>query len=90
LKYQLARLFKKIFDICSINPILKRDDESNFISSESASSSSPPKKLQFYVDIFFKICSHMLEYEKFLCYYEEKFQLSEQIDIVVQFSHNEM
>lgn len=85
----MARLFKKIFDICSINPILKRDDESNGIISESASS-SPPKKLQYYVDIFFKICSHMLEYEKFLCYYEEKFKLSEQIDIVVQFSHNEM
>ena len=76
----MAKLFKKIFEACSITPILKGVD------SEEKST----QKHRHYFDVFIKICSHMLEYERFLCYYEEKFKLSESIDIVVQFSDNEM
>lgn len=81
LKFQLAKLFKKIFETSSISPILMNVD-----------SIEPNKEseLRNYVDKFFKTCSDLLEYEQFLCYYEEKFKLSEQIDIVVQLSGSHM
>ena len=45
---------------------------------------SSSQKIQSCVDNFIRVCHDLLECPKFLCYYEEKFRLNDQIDLIYQ------
>jgi hypothetical protein len=79
LKHEQAKLFNKILVTCSLKPIMDNLEGLN-----------DPEQAQFYIDNFLKLCYAILEEKNFLCYYEDKFQLSEQIEIVYQISDNRM
>ena len=79
LKYQLTKLFKRIFESCSLTPIINNLD-----------ASQNQELIQNYIDNFVKLCSDLLENEKFACYYEEKFNFSDQISLMVQLTNNKM
>jgi hypothetical protein len=79
LKFHLTKLFKKIFESNTIKPLIKNLDNLN-----------QEEQTQYCVDTFTRICCDLLEDERFLCYYEEKFNLSEQIGLMVQLSNNKL
>ena len=79
LKYQLTKLFKRIFESCSLTPIIN-----------SLEASQNQEIIENCIENFVKLCSDLLEHEKFACYYEEKFNLSDQIGLMVQLTNNKM
>lgn len=79
LKFEMAKLFNLIIDNSLIKPIIE--------SLDSFSSNDQTQKL---IDSFIKICSDILDDKNFLCYYEEKYNFSEQIDLIYQLSNEKM
>jgi hypothetical protein len=79
LKHELAKLFNKMLVTCSLKPIMDNLEGLN-----------DPEQMQYYIENFMKLCYAILEEKHFLCYYEDKFHLSEQIEIVYQVSDNRM
>jgi hypothetical protein len=53
-------------------------------------SSYNTEQMQNYIESFLKLCYELLEEKNFLCYYEEKFNLCEQIELVFEMSGNRM
>ncbi|CAF0807739.1 unnamed protein product [Brachionus calyciflorus] len=79
LKYQMAKVFSLILQHSLIDPIIENVD--TFKTSQ---------QIQSLIDNFVKICCDILDDKRFMCYYEEKFNLSEQIDLVYQVSGGKM
>lgn len=79
LKYEMAKLFNLIVDNSLVKPII-----------ESLDSFSSNDQTQQLIDSFVKICSDILDDKHFLCYYEEKFNFSEQIDLIYQLSNGRL
>ena len=75
----MTKLFKKIFEYCTSMPIINNLD-----------ATQNQELIQNYIDNFVKLCSDLLDTEKFACYYEEKFNLSDQIGLMVQLTNNKM
>ncbi|RNA20224.1 activating signal cointegrator 1 complex subunit 2 isoform X1 [Brachionus plicatilis] len=75
LKYEMTKLFSLIFEHSLVKPII-----------ESLDSFSSSDQIQQLTDSFVKICCDILEDKHFLCYFEEKFNFSEQIDLIFQLS----
>jgi hypothetical protein len=71
LKYEFGKLFNNMLSNSYVSPIMESIDSSN-------------QKIQSCVDNFVRICHDLLEYPKFLCYYEEKFHLNDQVDLIYQ------
>jgi hypothetical protein len=71
LKYEFGKLFNNLLTTSYVTPIMESIDSSS-------------QKIQSYVDNFVRICHDLLESPKFLCYYEEKFHLNDQIDLIYQ------
>ena len=76
LKQEIAKLFNNIFLNCSVNPMINNIEE---LAKESQ---------HHHIEKFIKICCEVLEYKRFLCYFEEKFNFSEQVDLVFQLADN--
>ena len=83
LKFEAAKLFNKIVVNCFINPAVQ-----NVQGDEEASPSS--KKDLFCGQQFVRVCTDTLDDVHFLCYYERKFALSEQVELVYQLCNGEM
>ena len=78
LKHEIARLFNNMFLNCSVNPMISNLETSN--ESEHHQ----------HIEKFIKICCEVLEYKRFLCYFEEAFNFSEQVDLVFQLANKYM
>ena len=79
LKHEQTKLVSRIVFDCSVKPMM--DSLENFALNEQS---------QFYVENFLKLCHEILDEKQFLCYYEEKFGLSEHIELMYQISGNRM
>lgn len=75
----MTKVFNLIIQYTLVNPIVENIDA--FKSSQ---------QIQSNIDNFVKICCDVLDDKRFLCYYEEKFNLSEQIDLIFQVSDGKM
>ena len=68
--------------LCSITPIIENLDQSTGRGEDS--------NMQYYVDTFVKIICELIDDRRFLCYLEEKFQVSEQIQLIVEIADEKM
>ena len=73
LKHESAKLFNNILINCSVTPMVN-----NLESSKLSQQTN--------VEKFVKLCCEALEYKRFLCFFEETFNMSEQVDLVFQLS----
>jgi hypothetical protein len=80
LKYELTKVFNKIILNCCMNPIIENLDNKLPASQQ----------IDYYLDNFMKICCDLLEDKRFLCYYEEKFDLSQNLELVYQLGDKKM
>lgn len=78
LKYQLSKLFKFILESGSIKPMIANLD------NPALSHDQIKVQEQECLDYFIQVCCDIMEEKRFLCYYEEKFSLSEQISLIAQ------
>lgn len=85
LKYELAKLFKGIFEACSIKPFISNLDNPAFGQDDQFRIQE-----QDYVNYFLQVCTDIMEDKRFLSYYEEKFSLNDQILLMVQLTNNQM
>lgn len=77
LKSEMLTLFHQILVESSLKPMMNNLD-------------SGRDQTQNHFDNFFRLCYELLEEKHFLCYYEEKFGLVEQVELVFQMSGDKM
>jgi hypothetical protein len=81
LKLEIIKLFNNILNESSVKPIVENIDESD---------DQQQQRIQSCIDNFVKICCETLECKRFLCFYEEHYNLAEQLDLVYQITNNKM
>ena len=84
LKYQQTKLFKEIVESNSVKPLISNLDNPVFSQDQIK------VQEQECVDYFVQVCCDIMEEKRFLCYYEEKFSMSEQITLVRQLTDNKI
>jgi len=84
LEYQLVKLFHCIFTNSLIKPVVQQLDTNQ---EEYGKQSFD---IHYCVDNLVKICCDLLESKRFLCFYEDHFALSEQIELFYTLSNNKM
>ena len=78
LKNEIGKIFNKMLVGCYVMPIME--------NIETLNNTSKNPKVQKLVDQFFLLCFDALEDSRFVCYYEEKFNFSEHIEMICQIS----
>lgn len=76
LKFQVAKMFNNILANCTIAGVIK--------------SVGDVQQCSRHVENFIKLSCDLLEHKHFLCFYEENFKLTEQLDLVTQIAPDQM
>ncbi len=84
LKFQQTKLFKEVIESNSIKPLISNLDNPVFSQDQIK------VQEQECVNYFVQVCCDIMEEKRFLCYYEEKFSMSEQINLVQQLTESKI